>query len=71
MYIYFCVFQPFGTALSSVGSSSADVKLPKSFEEREEEYEKARARIFDQPSPLQSIVSFDLATQSTPRLSSR
>lgn len=61
----------FEAALVSVEPSSSDVKVLKSYEEREEEYEKARAQIFNQHSPLQSTFPFDLATKSNQRLSSR
>ena len=57
---------------SSVNAPEA--KGLKSFEEREEEYEKARARIFNQlpPTGIQTspnTIAFDLATRTTPRTS--
>lgn len=62
----------FEAALVSVEPSSSDVKILKSYEQREEEYEKARAQIFNQQSPLQntSVFPFDLATKSSQRMSS-
>lgn len=71
---FVCALQ-FEAALASVEPpSSSDVKVLKSYEQREEEYEKARAQIFSQQSPLQSTLSvlpFDLATKSSQRMSSR
>lgn len=64
----------FEVALASIEPNSSDVKVLKSFEEREEEYEKARARIFSQQSPLQNAhcaLPYDLATKASQRLSSR
>ena len=62
----------FEAALASIEPSpDVSVKVLKSYEEREEEYEKARARIFNQQSPLQTTLSFDLATKSNQRISSR
>ena len=52
--------------------NAPEVKGLKSFEEREEEYEKARARIFNQQPTLQdnrTTIAFDLATRSSPRTS--
>ena len=67
-----CVSLQFEAALASVEpSSDVSVKVLKSYEEREEEYEKARAQIFSQQSPLQSSVPFDLATKTNQRMSSR
>ena len=50
------------------------LKSLKTFEEREEEYERARARIFSQQSPLETkeptpSVVFDLETASARRKS--
>ena len=52
--------------------NAPEVKGLKSFEEREEEYEKARARIFNQQPAMQSTrttIAFDLATRTTQRTS--
>lgn len=68
-----CTLQ-FEAALASVEPPSSDVKMLKSYEQREEEYEKARAQIFSQQSPLpntRSVLPFDLATKSNQRMSSR
>lgn len=59
----------FEAALASIEPPSD--KVLKSYEQREEEYEKARAQIFSQQSPLQSTLPFDLATKTNQRMSSR
>ena len=61
-------------AAISSSVNAPEVKGIKSFEEREEEYEKARARIFNQlpPSGIQTsrnTIAFDLATRTTQRTS--
>lgn len=62
-------------AAVSSSVNAPEAKGLKSFEEREEEYEKARARIFNQlpPTGIQTspnTIAFDLATRTTPRTSS-
>jgi hypothetical protein len=61
-------------AAVSSSVNAPEAKGLKSFEEREEEYEKARARIFNQLPPAgiqtsRNTIAFDLATRTTPRTS--
>ena len=72
VFITFVLFGvQFEAVMETIDASPAEVKLLKSYEEREEEYEKARAQIFSQQSPLSSVMSYDLATNNNPRLTSR
>ena len=71
MIFFCCCHLQFESVLVSMETTPAEAKLLKSFEKREEEYEKARAQIFSQQSPIPSVLPFDLATSNSPRLTSR
>ena len=61
----------FEAVSEAIDASPAKVKLLKLYEERLKEYEKDRAQIFGQQFPLSSVMSYDLATNNKPWLTSR